>query len=106
VDTPSKSYSSAQSPSNKPAMDLKDTASKAVDSVKGTVGDAMDRGQAAMSHAGAKANEIADSASQQMTTFASELTSMTRRNPLGALAGAAIAGMMVGLMARGRSNRG
>jgi ElaB/YqjD/DUF883 family membrane-anchored ribosome-binding protein len=66
----------------------------------------VDRGQAAFSQASAAASEMADSASQQVTTFASELATMTRRNPLGTLAGAAIAGMLIGFLARGRSDRG
>jgi hypothetical protein len=33
---------------------------------------------------------MAKSASQQVTTFASDLEAMTKRNPLGALAGAVI----------------
>jgi ElaB/YqjD/DUF883 family membrane-anchored ribosome-binding protein len=104
VNTPSKSYPSSPSSSFKSSSsidDLKDAASSAVDSVRDTVGDAVDRGQAAMSQAGAKANDIAESAQQQITTFASELTKMTRQNPLGALAGAAIAGLMVGLLMKG-----
>jgi hypothetical protein len=68
---------------------LADAARYAVDSVRSTIGDAVDRGQVAMSQAGAAANDMADSASRQITTFASELTAMTRRNPFGTLAGAA-----------------
>jgi ElaB/YqjD/DUF883 family membrane-anchored ribosome-binding protein len=83
---------------------LADTARHAVDSVRTTIGDAVDCGQAAMSQAGAAANDMADSASRQIATFASELTAMTRRNPLGSLAGAAIVGVLVGFLARGRKN--
>jgi hypothetical protein len=43
------------------------------------------------------------SASQQVTTFASELEAMTKRNPLGTLAGAVIAGVLIGVLARGRT---
>jgi ElaB/YqjD/DUF883 family membrane-anchored ribosome-binding protein len=106
VNTPSKSNFSSPSSSYKPSSsidDLKDTASSAVDSIRDTVGDAVDRGQAAVSQAGATASDIADSAQQQITTFASELSKMARQNPLGALAGAAIAGLLVGLLARGAS---
>ena len=95
------SPSSSSFKESSPINDLKDAASGAVGSVREAVGDAVDRGQAAMSHVGANANDMAKSAQQQMTTFASELTKMTRQNPLGALAGAAIAGLVVGLLARG-----
>jgi hypothetical protein len=98
LNTPSKSYPSSPSSSFKSSSsidDLKDAASSAVDSVRDKVGDAVERGQAAMTQAGTKANDMAESAQQQITTFASELTKMTRQNPLGALAGAAIAGLMV-----------
>jgi hypothetical protein len=46
---------------------------------------------------------MAESATQQIKTFASELEAMTRRNPLGTLAGALMAGVLIGLIARGRS---
>jgi hypothetical protein len=47
---------------------------------------------------------MADSASRQVTTFASEITKMTRDNPLGALAGASMFGGLIGILLRGRSN--
>jgi hypothetical protein len=46
---------------------------------------------------------MATSASQQVTTFASELEAMTKRNPLGTLAGAVIAGVLIGVLARSRT---
>jgi ElaB/YqjD/DUF883 family membrane-anchored ribosome-binding protein len=82
---------------------ITDTALGAVDSVKNTVGDAVDRGQAGVNHATAAASDMAKSASQQVTTFASELEAMTKRNPLGTLAGAVIAGVLIGVLARGRT---
>jgi ElaB/YqjD/DUF883 family membrane-anchored ribosome-binding protein len=82
---------------------LSDTAHSAIDSVKSTVGDAVDRGQAAVSQAGAAANEMAETATHQMKTFASELQAMTQRNPLGTLAGAVMAGVLIGLFMRNRS---
>jgi hypothetical protein len=78
---------------------IADTANEAIDSVKNTVGDAVDRGQAAVNQATAAASDMAKSASQQVTTFASELEAMTKRNPLGVLAGAVI----VGVLARSRT---
>ena len=52
--------------------------------------DAVDRGQAAFSHASEAANETAEKATQQVTTFASELEAMAKRNPLGTIAGALV----------------
>jgi ElaB/YqjD/DUF883 family membrane-anchored ribosome-binding protein len=95
---------SPASKSSSATDNLADTARHAVDSVRTTIGDAVDRGQAAMSQAGTAANDMVESASQQITTFASELTAMTRRNPLGTLAGAAIVGVLFGFLARGRRN--
>ena len=46
---------------------------------------------------------MAKSASHQVNTFASELEAMTKRNPLGALAGAVMAGVLIGFLARGRA---
>jgi ElaB/YqjD/DUF883 family membrane-anchored ribosome-binding protein len=97
---------SKASESSSATDNLADTARHAADTVRTTIGDAVDRGQAAMSQAGAAANDMADSASQQIRTFASELTAMTRRNPLGTLAGAAIVGVLVGFLARGRGHPG
>jgi len=80
-----------------------ETITDTIDSVKNTVGDAIDRGQAAVSQATAAASDMAKSASHQITTFASELEAMTKRNPLGILAGAVLAGVLIGVLARGRA---
>jgi hypothetical protein len=80
-----------------------DTIADTIDSVKNTVGDAVDRGQAAVTHATTAAGDMAKSASHQVTTFASELEAMTKRNPLGTLAGAVMAGVLIGFLARGRA---
>ena len=74
-----------------------------MESVKNTLGDAVDRGQAAASQAGTAASEMAELATRQMTTFASELEAMAKRNPLGTLAGAVMAGVFIGFLMRGRS---
>jgi ElaB/YqjD/DUF883 family membrane-anchored ribosome-binding protein len=96
---------SANSPSAKAATaDLADTARGAVESMRSTAKDMTKKGQEAFSQAGAAATEMADSASKQVTTFASEITKMTRDNPLGALAGATMFGVLIGLLLRGRSN--
>jgi ElaB/YqjD/DUF883 family membrane-anchored ribosome-binding protein len=85
---------------------LAETAHGVVDSMRNTAQDVTKQGQEALSQAGAAATEMADSASRQVTTFASEITKMTRDNPLGALAGATMFGVLVGLLLRGRSHSG
>jgi ElaB/YqjD/DUF883 family membrane-anchored ribosome-binding protein len=85
---------------------LAETARGAVDSMRNTAQDVTKQGQEALSQAGAAATEMADSASRQVTTFASEITKMTRDNPLGALAGATMFGVLAGLLLRGRSHSG
>ena len=82
---------------------LADAARGAVDLAKSTVGDAVERGQAAVSHASAAAGDMAKSASQRATTFASELEAMTKRNPLSILAGAVMAGVLIGALMRSRT---
>jgi ElaB/YqjD/DUF883 family membrane-anchored ribosome-binding protein len=59
-------------------------------------------GSAASSIADAGA-EIAGSAKDQAKTLASELEATARKNPLGALAAALLAGIVIGLMTRGRN---
>jgi len=44
--------------------------------------------------------EMASTATQQAKSFASELENMARRNPIGALAGAVVIGVMIGLFGR------
>jgi ElaB/YqjD/DUF883 family membrane-anchored ribosome-binding protein len=103
-----KPYSSDHTTPSKPSSStdhFADAARGAVDSVRDTVSEVVDRGQAAISQAGAAANKMAETATQQVTTIASELAAMTRRNPWGTLAGAAIAGVLIGFLARGHGNR-
>jgi ElaB/YqjD/DUF883 family membrane-anchored ribosome-binding protein len=96
---------SYSSPSAKSATaNLAETARGTIESVRNTGQDVAKQGQDALSQASAAATEMADSASRQVTTFASEVTKMTRDNPLGALAGAAMFGVLVGLLLRGRSH--
>jgi len=80
-----------------------DAIADTIDSVKNTVVDAVDRGQAAVSQATTAAGDMAKSASHQVTTFASELEAMTKRNPLGTLVGAVMAGVLIGFLTRGRA---
>jgi len=104
MNTASKPFSSSQYGASKTAQSdtLSETARSAYDSVSSSVGDAVDRGQAAVSQAGAKASEMAELATQQMKSLTSELEDMARRNPLGMLAGALMTGVLIGLFARGR----
>jgi ElaB/YqjD/DUF883 family membrane-anchored ribosome-binding protein len=75
----------------------------AVDSAKHVLDDVVGRGQAYAAQAGSATNEMAEAATQQVKTFASELEAMTRRNPIGTVAGAVVVGVLIGLLARGRS---
>jgi ElaB/YqjD/DUF883 family membrane-anchored ribosome-binding protein len=59
-------------------------------------------GSAASSVAGGAADAM-NAASEHAKTFASELEGFARRQPLGALAGALVVGVVVGLMSRGRA---
>jgi ElaB/YqjD/DUF883 family membrane-anchored ribosome-binding protein len=102
MNTSSKPYSPNQTSTIRSSDTMADTARDAVDAVKNKVGDALDRGQAAVSHASDTASEITQTASQQMKTFASELESMAKRNPLGTIAGAVVVGVLIGVLARSR----
>ena len=49
-----------------------------------------------------KGSEIATTASKQAKTFASELDTLGRNNPFGAMAAAMMVGVLIGLIGRGR----
>jgi ElaB/YqjD/DUF883 family membrane-anchored ribosome-binding protein len=68
--------------------------SDALDSAKKTTSDVADQ-------IGSTASGIASAASEQAKTFASELERMGRNNPLGALAGALLVGVVIGMIGRG-----
>ena len=70
--------------------------SDALDSAKKTTSDVADQ-------IGNTASGMASAASEQAKTFASELERMGRNNPLGALAGALVVGVVIGMIGRGRS---
>jgi ElaB/YqjD/DUF883 family membrane-anchored ribosome-binding protein len=64
--------------------------SEALDSAKKTTSDVTDQ-----------IGGIANAATDQAKTFASELERMGRNNPLGALAGALLVGVVIGMIGRG-----
>jgi len=68
--------------------------SDALDSAKKTTSDVADQ-------IGSTASGMASAASEQAKTFASELERMGRNNPLGALAGALLVGVVIGMIGRG-----
>jgi ElaB/YqjD/DUF883 family membrane-anchored ribosome-binding protein len=79
---------------------MSQTSSEAVKSARevtsnfaGQVGDAA-------SDLATRGSQLASSAGDQAKTFATELESMARRNPLGALAGAVAVGVLIGFMGR------
>jgi ElaB/YqjD/DUF883 family membrane-anchored ribosome-binding protein len=47
-----------------------------------------------------KGAEMTSAASEQARTVVTELESMARRNPLGAIAGAVLIGVLIGLLGR------
>jgi ElaB/YqjD/DUF883 family membrane-anchored ribosome-binding protein len=85
------------------AQTLGGSVGTAVDSAVNAMEGAVDRGKAMASDAGVAASDMAESATQQIKTFASELEGMARRNPLGTIAGAVIVGVLIGLIAGNRS---
>jgi ElaB/YqjD/DUF883 family membrane-anchored ribosome-binding protein len=77
---------------------LKDTVT---DYVSKTGSDAFDSAKRATTDVANKASDLASAASEQAKTFASELERMGRNNPLGAIAGAVLVGVVIGLIGRG-----
>jgi hypothetical protein len=74
MNTSSTPYSPSHAARSPAASDtITDTARGAVDAVKETV---------SLSQAGDAASKMADTATRQVTTFASELEAMAKRNPL------------------------
>ena len=57
----------------------------------------------AASNVGEKGSEIATITSKQAKTFASELETIGRNNPIGAMAAAMMVGVLIGLIGRGRT---
>jgi ElaB/YqjD/DUF883 family membrane-anchored ribosome-binding protein len=77
---------------------LKDTVT---DYISKTGTDALDSAKKATSDVANKASDLASAATEQAKTFASELERMGRNNPLGAIAGAVLVGVVIGLIGRG-----
>lgn len=103
MSTSTKPYTSNQTSTPRSSETIADTAHDAVDAVKTKVGDVLDRGQAVVSHASDTASHMAENATQQVKTFASELEAMTKRNPLGTIAGAVVVGVVIGIMTHRRA---
>ena len=66
-------------------------------------GEAYKAAQNVGSAVASQVGEVASSAKEQMKTFASEIETMTRRNPLGAIGATLLVGVVIGMMSRGRS---
>ena len=79
---------------------LKDTVAEFV-SQAGT--DAVKTARDVTSNVAEKGSEIATTASRQAKTFASELETLGRNNPIGAMAAAMMVGVLIGLIGRGRT---
>jgi ElaB/YqjD/DUF883 family membrane-anchored ribosome-binding protein len=71
------------------AKSAREVSSNVAGRVGGVANDLADRGA-----------EMAPTASEQAKSFASELENMARRNPIGALAGAVVIGVMIGVLGR------
>ena len=82
---------------------ISDAGNMAVKSAKEATSDVTSQVGAAASNIADKSSEMAQAASEQAKTFASELEKVARANPLGALAGALLAGVVIGLIGRSRS---
>jgi ElaB/YqjD/DUF883 family membrane-anchored ribosome-binding protein len=79
---------------SKAGNDISKAGSAAMTTAKETTSDVANQ-------IGGTASDIASAASSQAKTFASELERMGRANPLGAIVGALLVGVMIGLLGRG-----
>jgi ElaB/YqjD/DUF883 family membrane-anchored ribosome-binding protein len=66
-------------------------------------GEAYKAAQNVGSAVASQVGEVASTAKEQVKTFASEVETMTRRNPLGAIGATLLVGVVIGMMSRGRS---
>ena len=74
-------------------------AAKTLRSVSETVASQVGSAASGAADAG---SELASAAKEHAKTFASELEAMSRRNPLGTIAGVLLVGIVIGMMVRGR----
>jgi ElaB/YqjD/DUF883 family membrane-anchored ribosome-binding protein len=81
--------------------DLNALKDSVTDYISKSSSDALDSAKKATSDVANKASDLASAASEQAKTFASELERMGRNNPLGAIAGAVLVGVVIGLIGRG-----
>jgi ElaB/YqjD/DUF883 family membrane-anchored ribosome-binding protein len=75
------------------AKTAREVSSQVTSRVSDVAGDLADRGSA-------MGSAMASTATEQAKTFASEVESMARRNPIGAIAGAVLVGIMIGVLGR------
>jgi hypothetical protein len=93
---PQGSSGSSSSPSKTAMETFSSEANKAMHDMGQTVSNAASSAMEAGS-------ELASSATSEIKTFAGEIERMARNNPLGAMAGALIIGVLIGMMGRGRN---
>jgi ElaB/YqjD/DUF883 family membrane-anchored ribosome-binding protein len=120
ADTPSGSPSSAPTGRDNLADDmsrlradvasLRDTLARLVSQGGEAARTARQAGESLVSHVGAAASDMAEAGSSMAASAkdgaqsaVSELEATVRRNPLGALAGALLVGVILGMMTRGRN---
>ena len=82
---------------------LKDTVTKFISQVSSEAAKSAREVTSSVADQGA---EMMSAASEQAKTVASELESMTRRHPLGAIAGAVLIGVLIGLLGRRHGQSG
>jgi ElaB/YqjD/DUF883 family membrane-anchored ribosome-binding protein len=113
-DTAGEALSRSQEGIENAASTLKDGASIDVENLRRDLNSLRDTVSRFVSQAGevssSVASQVGDAASslaaakEQAKTFASELESIGRRNPLGAMAAAFMVGVLIGLIGRGRGS--
>jgi ElaB/YqjD/DUF883 family membrane-anchored ribosome-binding protein len=82
---------------------IRDSGEEALQAAKNATNEMTNRVSSAGAAIAEKGSELADAATQQAKTFASELERVGRANPLATIAGALVVGVVIGLLGRGRS---
>jgi ElaB/YqjD/DUF883 family membrane-anchored ribosome-binding protein len=82
---------------------LKDTVSQFISQAGEVSSSVANQVSGAASDLAERGANVASAAKDQAKSFASELETMGRRNPLGAMAAAVMVGVLIGLISRGRS---